>query len=203
MTRMPIFLDGQPVDFPGATLGAVLDVAQQRLSQAGRMLVEITLNGETLIGAALDTRRETPVMGVQVNLESADPHELAEGVLEQVRAALADAREAQKQAADFFQQDQSDKAMAQIGHAIAVWQQVQEAVLHSSQLVRMDLNAKEFEGRPMTDLTNALLTQLKSLRDLIGAGDTVALADSLAYEWPEMTDRWDRMIGEMTGWVRG
>jgi hypothetical protein len=198
---MPIYLDGQAVDLPGDNLGAVLDAAQQRLEPAGRVLVEVLLNGEPLLGEQLDTNRDVVIGDAKVHLESADPRELAEATLEQVRLGLMDARELQLEAADLFQQDKSNEAMQHVGRAIEAWQQAQQAVLQSTLLLGIDLDKQTFDGRPMNDLTDALLNQLKGLRDLISAGDTVGLADSLAYEWPAMTDRWDRLIRELIRWL--
>ena len=32
---------------------------------------------------------------------------------------------------------------------------------------------------------------------MIQAGDTVGLADALAYEWPEICDQWDHVFEEL------
>ena len=36
---------------------------------------------------------------------------------------------------------------------------------------------------------------------MLTSGDTVALADALAFEWPQTTDRWQLLIDEMIGWI--
>lgn len=198
---MPIYLDGQPAEISGETLGAIMDAAQQRLTPAGRLLVEVKLDGRAILGEELDQQRAVPVEGVRVELESADPRQLAQTTLQQVRQGLQAARQDQIDAAGFFQQDQPAEAMQRVSRAIEAWQQAQQAVLHTTMLIGIKLDQKVFEDRPIVEVTDSLLTQLRSLRDLITAGDTVGLADSLAYEWPEMTDRWDRLIGQLIGWV--
>jgi len=198
---MAIYLDGQPVDLAGDTLGAVIDAARGRLTSAGRMLVEVTFNGEPYFGDDLQAQRQSPIGGGEVILVSAEPRELAGTTLQQVRASLEDARAAQHDAAERFQQDQPAEAMQQVGRAIEVWQGTQQAVLQSARLVGIDLNQRVFEDQPMNVVIEALVLQLRNLRDLLTAGDTVGLADSLAYEWPELTDRWDRLLGEMIVWT--
>ena len=198
---MAIYLDGQPADLAGDTLGAVIDAARARLAAAGRLLVEVSLNGEAYHGDDLRAQRQSPVGGGEVILVSADPRELAGTTLQQVRASLEDARAAQHDAAERFQQDQPAEAMQQVGRAIEVWQGTQQAVVQSARLVGIDLNQRVFENQPMSVVIDSLVLQLRSLRDLLSAGDTVGLADSLAYEWPELTDRWDRLLGEMIVWT--
>jgi hypothetical protein len=198
---MPIYLDDQPTDIAGDTLGHVMDAAQDKLQRDGRALVEIRLDGEALLGDDLDTRRTALVGSREVRLYSAVPRELAIATLREIRESLQDARHAQRDAAELFQQDKPSDGMKRIGDAIQVWQTAQQTVINATGLVGLDLDQRLFEGRPIKVLTDELLAQFKSLRDLIAAGDTVALADSLLYEWPEVTDRWDRLIGEVMGWL--
>lgn len=199
--HMPIYLDGQRTELTGQTLADVLEEAQRRVADAGRIIVEIIINGQTLSQEQIEASSRQPVLGSELRLESADPHELAGTTLEQVRIGLTDAREAQAEAANLFQQDQPSDAMQQVSRAISVWQQTQQAVLQSTMLLGINLDEKTFENQPVIRMTDSLLAQLRTLRDLIAAGDTVGLADTLAYEWPEMTDRWDRLIVEIQGWI--
>jgi hypothetical protein len=201
MAGMPIYLDGERLETSAATLGGLHDEAQRRAADGGRIIVEVALNGEPLTEAALEVSRNNQVLGSEIRLESADPRELAGSTLEQVRQGLGDARAAQSEAANLFQQDQPSDAMQQVSRAISVWQQTQQAVLHSTMLLGIKLDEKTFEDQPVLAMTDSLLGQLRGLRDLIAAGDTVGLADTLAYEWPEMTDRWDRLIVEIQGWI--
>lgn len=198
---MPIYLDGQRTELTGQTLADLIDAAQRRVAGAGRIIVEVIVNGETLGQDQIESSSGNPVLGSEVRLESADPRELAGTTLEQVRIGLTDAREAQAEAASLFQQDQPSDAMQQVSRAISVWQQTQQAVLQSTMLLGINLDQKTFEQQPVIKMTDSLLAQLRTLRDLIAAGDTVGLADTLAYEWPEMTDRWDRLIVEIQGWI--
>jgi len=198
---MPIYLDGKATELAGEKLGAVIDAAQKRLAGSGRVLVEIQLNGRSLVGDEIETQRDVGVAGADLKLESADPRQLAVQTLEAVRVGLDDARVAQGEAADLLQRDQPTHAMEQIGRAVEVWQQTQQAVLHTTMLLGIDLSQRQFEGKPITATTDALLANLRTLRDAIANRDLVALADSLNYEWPETTAKWDRLIAEIIKWV--
>lgn len=199
---MATFIDDQESAFAGSTLGDILDAASQQVESRGRIVVEVHLNGEPLIGEEIDKQRSAAVQGSEVRLITANPRELASETLGQVLTLLEDARDAQSQAAELFQQDKAPEAIRQIGRAVEVWQQTQQAVLFSSMLVGLKLDDQTFENEPLTAMTDGLLRQITELRDMLAANDTVALADSLGFEWPEMTDRWQRMINEMIGWIR-
>jgi len=68
-------------------------------------------------------------------------------------------------------------------------------------LVGVNLDEQTLDDKPVAETINALAAQLRELRDLLTSGDTVALADSLAYEWTETVDRWQRLIGELVTWI--
>jgi hypothetical protein len=198
---MPTFLDDQPVDLSGPDLAHVLSQAQQRAQAVGRVIVEVQVNGEALVGEELQNRGGAPVAGAELRLYTAEPRELALATLEQLGPMLADARVAQAEAADLLRRDEAAEAMKRIAQAMSVWQQSQQAVQSCTTLAGVDLSERTVEGQPIRAFTEALLNQLRGLRDQLAAGDTVALADSLEYEWPEMTDRWERLILELRGWI--
>lgn len=198
---MAIFLDDQPEALAGDDLGAVLDAARRKLVGTGRMVVEVHLNGRVLAGDELDTARPTAVSSAEVKLYTADPTELAIVILQQVQARLDDARAAQEQAAELLQTDKSTEAMQRIADAITAWQQTQQAVLQCAALVQIDITTRQVQDRPVMDTIQRLLEQLRQMRDMLSAGDTVGVADALAYEWSGTTRQWQELIGEMIAWI--
>jgi len=194
---MTVYLDDQKVQLEGSNLGAVLVAAKNDLDPAGRIVVEVQLDGQSLIGDDLANKQDHAVEGCELRLYSADPKQLGIAALEQVRAALDEAREHQSQAAELLQQDRSADAMEGITEAFDIWRHVQQAVMQSAALVGLSLEELEFEGKPFADLTEALITQLKDLREVLESHDMVALADVLAYEWPQTVDAWQAMIGKI------
>ena len=60
--------------------------------------------------------------------------------------------------------------------------------------VGLALDRISVDDRPATELINDLIEQLKAMRQLLVDGDTVALADVLAYEWPDTVDQWQALI---------
>ncbi len=74
-------------------------------------------------------------------------------------------------------------------------------MLHSAVLLDVDLDRRQVDDAPVGQTVNDLIDQLKQLKDMLTSGDTVALADALAFEWPQTTDRWQLLIDEMIGWI--
>ncbi|MCE9592415.1 MAG: hypothetical protein K8S99_18065 [Planctomycetes bacterium] len=198
---MPVYLDDEPLPGQGNDLGAVLATAQQRLNAAGRVVVEVRIDGQTLNSRELDERGRELAHDTDVRLFSADPRDLASTVLESIRTELDKARESQAEAARLFQHDQPADAMRAVGNVIGVWQTAQQGLLHSTMLVGIDLDQRLFEERAVSEFLNDIIERIRQLRDLIESGDTVGLADTLGYEWPELTNRLDRLIAEIIGWI--
>jgi len=200
---MAVYLDDQASELGGPTLGAVIDAAKADLDATGRIVVEVRVDGESLTGSQLDARWDDAVANREVKLYTADPASLAIEPLEQVRDRLGDAHTLQADAADLLQQDRGAEAFAKVAEAMSVWQQAQQTVSQSARLLRLDLDNLAVEGRTVPELTDQTLAQLQQLKALLESGDPVGLADALAYEWPELTTRWEAMIGELIATIEG
>ena len=201
---MPTYIDDQPVSLTGPSLKELLDAARARLAtpEAGtqphggpaRVVVEILLDGEKLDPETLAARGGDDMSGHEIRMNTADPARLAVDTLEQVRGRLADAATAQKEAATLLQQDQAQAGYEKVGGSVAAWLQVQQAVLHTAMLLGINLDELAVGGQPAHTVTQRSLEQLESLKRHLKAQDPVSLADSLAYEWPELTDQWFELI---------
>jgi len=212
MARMAtgsIYVDDQTVELPQPTegdlshLGGVLAAAKQHLEPEGRVVVEVALDGKTLDAQDLERQDELTLAGKEVRLYTAEPRTLATETLEQVRAALTHAGDLQEEAADLIQQDEGQQALEKVGEAVQIWLQVQQAVQNAAVLVGVDLDTVEVDGEPMTSFTNELIDRLGALKEAIANQDTVGLADTLGYEWPQIGERWDRLIGELIRRIKG
>lgn len=193
---MTIYIDDREVDIEAEDLDAVLQTATESLQndETGRIVVEVQIDGHALGGDEIEKRRSESVSESEIRLYSSHPRDVALSVLEGVAAALNDASAAQAKAAELLQQDDASKALVELGPAIEIWQQVQQAVLQSSLLLNVDLNSIEFDGKSFAVLEEALKQQLTQFIEALRAQDTVALADALAYEWPETITHWQRFI---------
>lgn len=194
---MSTFLDDETIDLPQTSLAAAVAAAQERLHTDGRLIVEVQLDGEKISPEQIEEQQANSIEGKELRFYSANPRELASEAIQQARLLLGEAGSAQQEAADLLQQDEPTDALQRISLAMGAWQQAQQAVLNGSLLVGVDLDDLTFEDQSVTLIVNELLEQFQQLKTLISSGDTVALADALAYEWSATTERWDRLMGHL------
>lgn len=161
------------------------------------MVVQVQVDGEMVVDEALESEAPTDFSQTDVQVYSAKPAELAVGALEQARAMIEDASGQQEQAAELLQKDQTAEALTQVGESIQGWIQAQQAVTAVAQLLGLDLTAIQVEDETVAARTHELLARLVELKNTIESNDHVALADALAYEWPETTQRWDAALGAL------
>jgi len=187
----------------GGNLGALLEAAKKRLEPTGRIIVQVEINGQALIGAELAKHRDDPITNATVSLASADPRELALSTLEQLQAYLKDAGENLHQAGEMFQTDRGAQAMRELGKAMDVWHQLPQALIQAATLTKVNLDSLLTPPSTMTALTSDLADKLRMLHEHLKNGDLVALADALTYEWPMLVATWDQLIVNFVKKLRG
>jgi hypothetical protein len=202
MRFMAVYIDDEPVELEGEHLSGVLAAAQAYLRPRGRLIVEVSVDGRPVVGEQLDAQAALSVAGSEVRLASASPEELVCAALEDARAALAEARDLQMEAAELLQQDDAGAAMRKVAAAVTLWQQTQEAVMQSLRVTDVRLEDLRVDGRGSDELIQELIDQLKRVMELKVHNDAIGLADALAYEWPRTLEAWDRMIEQLIDRVR-
>lgn len=191
--EVPIHIDDQLSELSTQSLRDLLAAAGEALAPAGRVVVEVKIDGNTVTGEALDSDQPTD-QASDIRVYSAKPGDLVTGILEEVRTQLAASQEMQQQAADHLQRDEPAKAMDLVKSSINGWLQAQQAVGQSAQLLQLDLQAIRVGEQSVMERMTELIANLTELKDIVVAGDFVALADALQYEWPEITERWDQAL---------
>lgn len=195
---MTVYLDDQPVALAGDNLADLLASATAQLQPAGRMVVEVQLNGQTLTGDSLTQQATAPLTGdADLRLYSAEPGKLARSVLEEVRAELLAQQTVIERAADLLQQDKPAEAFTLVNAVNEVWLATMRAVEQASPMLGVDLMTLQVAGEPFTKCTKDLLTSLQQFRQQLTDQDTAALADSLGYEWPRLIEQWDAVLGTL------
>lgn len=194
---MQVLVDSRPLDAEGSTLGELIDAAHESLRGSGRLVVEVRVDGALIEAGTLDAQMNEPVTGETVELATADPRTLAQETLGQVAAVLGDVRDVQEKAAGLLRSDQPGDALEQVREAVGVWQQAQASVMHSAQLLGLDLDGMTLEGESAPAVIEQLADQLKALREQLNAGDWLGLADTLEYELTEAAERWTQLIAEL------
>ncbi len=192
---MAIYVDDQPTNSNATVIGDVLNEVRAMLVPQKRIVVEVKLNGTPLRGENLDQHQSTLLTPTsELRCFSANPHEVACSALKELPGALDQAQHLFSHASDLISQDSNTEAMLHVSKGIEIWQQVQQAVIQSCDLMDINLNYLTVDDQKPTVVIDNLIDQLKNVRDAIQTGDVVGLADALGYEWPELTDRWQQMI---------
>ncbi len=191
---MAVYLDDEAVELSGGDLAAVLTAARDRLAGSGRLVVEVQVDGEAVAADAWQGATVRSLSGSDLRLYTADPRDLSRSTLESLLAALDEVAKWQREAAELLQQDQQPQAMGKLTQAMEVWQQSQQAVTQATTLTGIDLNDTAVDGEPASAIIDQVLAQLRAVRDAIQSGDMVGLADSLAYEWPGTTEKWQKLV---------
>ena len=192
---MQVYMDDQALELDASTIGDAIEEASDLAGKFGRIVVDVKLNDEQLEGEVLDAvMSRISAAGDVLKLETADTVELAVEVLNQMRGQINEIQRIQQEAADLLQQDQASEALALIGELTQCWLWVQQGVSQSSSLIGLRLDELKVGEESVEKYAVTLLKQLAELKELIINQDMVAMADALAYEWPEVAGKWDQLI---------
>lgn len=194
---MDVYIDNDLAELAGANLGDLIAAARARLEPTGRLIVEVRVDGRTLSAEEFDSLCDSQPAAEEIQFITADPYALATITLGEVHDALTTARQAQQQASELLQSDHAAAAMDHIRHALGVWQQAQQALLQSAQLLDVPLEELTVADRPMTDIVDELGNLLNQIREQLTAGDHLGLADTLAYPLTDALDTWAALIDAM------
>ena len=188
---MPVSIDNSIMNAEALpTVGQVLD----HVAQSGRIATAMTLDGQEPDFSDLDALRATPTDAHRVQVETADPREMAMDALVAMEQALDQADTAKDKAAELLQRNQPQAALAQLGACLGVWQQAQQCVSQSARLVGIDLDQIDIDGQNVQTMASHFATQLREIRRALEDQDYVALGDVLTYELGETGRNWRSAI---------
>jgi hypothetical protein len=188
---MKVFLDGEPLLLPDSgTFAAALKDASARAESRGRVIVEVTIDGEPAPEATVEEPPET-ALGSEVRFLSVEPVSLVRVTLMDAVDALDAARERQSRCAELIQTGKIEEALRPLSEAVQTWQTVRDAVEKSAAMLGMRLDELGAGSeRPIGDLIAALSAGLSEVRRSLSGEDWSALADVLAYDMGEQTEHW-------------
>ena len=191
---MTVYLDDEAIEVPPGDLDCALEAAAKKLASSGRLVVEVRLEGQELVGDDLDQRRHDPVDQSELRLYSADPRQLALTALQETLIELDTVGQAQSPGCRLTATRPREQAMHEVGAAVNTWIRLQQALSQSIELLGISLDQVSIDGVSTVDLIGGLAEQLKQLRGLLEARDVIGIADALAYEWPQSVDQWGQLI---------
>ena len=170
------------------TLGQLI----AHLQKDNRLVVHVLVDGEEPDLSQMGSVRKIPLDQHTLFIETADPRELAAQALSEVDAQLEEADQIRQDASDLIAQNQNQKAMEKLSRCFTMWQNAQESVLKTAQLLRLDLSNVRIGGgdRPLTEMIAEFADQLRQIKSALENRDFVLLNDILTYEAAESTSRW-------------
>ncbi len=197
---MQILLDDIPCNVVARTVGEAIEGGADLARDRGRLIVDVTVDGSKLSEADLASAQQQTRTAQIVRLVSADPVELVRQTLTDAREALSDADGLQREAAELLQSGQRTVSMDKLTEAISIWLSVQEAIIKGSQLIGLDLDAKPADGQEdLFDAIRRLRERLDAVRRALQDRDEIGLADTLLYEFPQVNEQWQRLLGDLQG----
>ncbi len=192
---MQVFLDDSPLPNQ-PTLAAALKAAADLAARSGRLIVEASLDGQTIPDAVLESPATAPA-GNLLRLVSVNPRLLVRLTLQDAADALDAAAADQRRCADLIQSGKVDESLAPLTTAVETWQVVREAVEKGAAILHMPLDtltSGTADPDRLPDLITALTSRLEEIKRSLTAQDWSGLADVMAYDMAEQAQRWKELL---------
>ena len=201
---MRVLLDEQLCNVSADSVDQAIASAAALAQEKGRIIVEVMVDGRqwshTTPESSASAQGSTSPAG-EVRLTSADPAQLMNEVYADAASALSEADQLQRQAAELLQTGSTIDAMQKLNDAVSIWMSVQRAVSMGTQL-QSSLNRTDIETVSQPTLAAAvdhLNGKLGEIRSALQRGDTVALADTLLYDLPNVVEQWRQLLKRGSG----
>lgn len=189
-----VFLDDQPVATDHSKLADILEEINGHISEDGRMIIEIAVDGQSLTPDGPEDQFEQDMSGHEVRLTSADAVELMYLTMQNLQAALGAARHAQREAASLFQSDRADLAVGNVGHVFDTWAMAHTLISELAQTLDGPLDEPVVGDKSFVDVINGLVDTLELVREQMQNEDWLGLADTLTGELDEAAEDWIALI---------
>lgn len=186
---MPVVVDNQPLSTESLglrTFGQVL----AHLQRENRLVVHVLIDGQEPDLSAAQQLRQTPTEPHTIYVETTEPRTMANEVLDEVLLQVDHADALRAETVELLRTEAHGKAFEKLSGCFTCWQATHESVQKVAQLLRIDMDRLSVDGEPLAALLARFSGQLRTIRQAIEDRDFVTLADTLAYELPESSQRW-------------
>jgi hypothetical protein len=193
---MPVTVDHRPLpaeDLGLRTVGQVL----RHLRRDNRLVIHLTVDGKEPDRERLKAVKRFPIGRHAIFIETADPREMAAGVLREVEAQLNEADRLKNETTHLLAQRQFAPAIERLGGCFNTWQHAQESVLKTCQLLSVNLDCVNVRGRKLTDLLTEFTDQLREIRTALEERDFTTLGEILRTRTTRTCDHWRDAIASL------
>jgi hypothetical protein len=186
---MSVTVDQAPLETDQLGLRTVGQVLSHLISR-NRLVVQLTIDGQEADLNQMSQLRSSPVNGRAIMIETVDPRAMALEILDKVEAQLKEAEKFKTDAADLLQKNQTGKAMEKLTICFTAWQNAQQSIVGTAELMKLDLEQIQIENGKLTELLGQVSGQLQSIKSALENRDFVTLSDLLIYETTQTSDQW-------------
>jgi hypothetical protein len=172
------------------------------LQKDNRLVLHLLIDGEEPDLEQLASVRQAPLEGHTLYIETALPQQVAGDVMDELAVQLTEADQLKAEAADLLQKNQCAAAMEKLSGCFVRWQHVQQSILKTAELLRIDLAAIHVGQRSLEELFATFTEQLRGIRTALADRDFVTLGDILLYETADTTAQWQQAIAAVRVAVR-
>jgi hypothetical protein len=176
------------------SVGEAVTAAAALADERGRMIVEVLIDGEPRTGDELNGIEGDESPAIEVLLRTANPRVLVGQVLADARAALEEADQFQRDAAELIESDRLAEAMDSLTEALDIWLDVQQAIAIGLQVMDTDADQLDHDGVPIRPAIDRLNHHLQAMRTALSSQDPIGLSDVLLYDLPEIVQQWRELL---------
>jgi hypothetical protein len=177
------------------TVGQVL----AHLRKDNRVIVNVYIDGQSPDIRRIKSIKRSPIAGHTIDIETADPRQIAHQVLDEVEAQLVEADRLTSESAALLQKKQVAPAVEKLGGCFTAWRHAQEAIVKIAQLRRVDIRSIMVQGRAFTELLSDFASQLRQLRTALDGRDFITLGDLLSHKMNQVAEQWRDAIRSFRG----
>ena len=191
---MRVLLDDQPCSTSATTIGEAVAVAADAAEKAGRLVIEVLVDGASLSEDDLQETSRLSNSADEVQLVTTTMNELLRDTFVHAAEALADADTVQKEAAEFIQSGRQSEGMQSLLASLETWGGIRDAVVKGLALAGISPEDVTIEGIALPDAIGRLQVRLGGLKESMVANDVSATCDCLLYDLPESTAEWRTIL---------
>lgn len=198
---MRVFIDETELD-NNDSIADALDAAREHAENAGRLIVDIHADGESIDDELLDNPPSDSAGINELRLTTTDPVAFLVETFASARESLELVREDQSTAADHLRKGELEPAVEALNAILTGWQAVGEVVSQSAELADIDLNTFEFGGTTASAAIEKLGDTLFEIRTNLTHQDWSSLGDAIEYDLDDLAKQWDALLEALAQRVR-
>jgi len=172
------------------TVGQVLTHVQR----PNRLVINLLIDGEEPDLDMIGSVKRSPLAGHTIFIETAEPKQIALDALDEVEQQLSEADRLKSDAVELLQIGSVEKAMQKLSGCFSTWQNAQQSVVKTAQLLRINLDSMRVDGSTLSEMVDEFATQLRQIKTTLESRDFVALSDILTYETTQTNERWRQAL---------